>query len=176
MTQNMDVDILKEWAEKRLEWKILPVVAGPSHPPPLRMLLLGTVGTGKTEARLMLESCDSVLTMAFTRVAAANLGVGCKTIDSVFHTNRADAVEDLTGELLVIDEISTCGAATLEVVSRRMQQVARVFWRRKFGSEPFSGALARYSWATSFNSRRDQLAARAPRHGEPGAASSGRAG
>ena len=90
-----------------------------------------------------------MLTLAFTGVASANLGVGSKTIDSVFHTNRADAVEDLTGdsldnivselesvELLVIDEISTCGAAALEVVSRRMQQVARVLWRRKFGSAP----------------------------------------
>ena len=91
MTQNMVVDILKEWAEKRLEGEILPVVADPSHPPPLRMLLLGTVGTGKTytakagitEARLMLESRDSALTMSFTGVAAANLGVGAKTIDSV---------------------------------------------------------------------------------------------
>ena len=143
----MVVYIFEEWAEKRIEWKILPVVADPSHPPPLRMLLLGTAGTGKTytakagitEARLMLESCDSVLTMAFACVAAANWGVGCKTNNSGFHTNRADAMEDLTGELLVIDEISNCGAAALEEVSRRMQQVARVFWRRKFGSEPFRG-------------------------------------
>ena len=58
-------------------------------------------------------------------------------------------MEDLTGgaldnlvselesvELLVIDEMSTCGAAALEVVSRRMQQVARVLWRRKFRCEP----------------------------------------
>ena len=48
-------------------------------------------------------------------------------------------MEDLTGELLVIDDISNWGAAALEEVSRRMQQVARVFWRRKFGSEPFRG-------------------------------------
>ena len=39
-------------------------------------------------------------------------------------------------ELLVIDEISTCGAAALEVVSRRMQQVARVLWRRRFRYQP----------------------------------------
>ena len=67
----------------------------------------------------------------------------------MFRTNRADAVADLTGdaldnlvsdlesvELLVIDEISTCGAAPLEVVSRRMQQVARVLWRRRFRCPP----------------------------------------
>ena len=35
-----------------------------------------------------------------TGVAAANLGTNPKTIDSVFHTNRADAVEDLTGDAL----------------------------------------------------------------------------
>ena len=74
-TQHMVVDMLKEWAEKRLEWNSLPEGAGPCHPPPLRMLLLGTEGTGKTytanagitEARLMLESYDSVLTMALSR-------------------------------------------------------------------------------------------------------------
>ena len=93
--------------------------------------------------RLLLGSYDSVLTMAFTGVASANSGKGSKTIDSVFHTNRADAVDELTGdaldnlvndlesaELVAIDEISTCGAAALEVVSRRMQQVARVLWHR----------------------------------------------
>ena len=121
------------------------------------MLLLGRAGTGKThaakmgitEVRLLLESYDSVLTMAFTGVASANLGSGARTIESVFHTNRADAVEDLTGdaldtlvadlesvELLVIDEIFNSGAAALEVVSRRMQQVARVLWRRRFRCEP----------------------------------------
>ena len=98
--------------------------------------------------------------MAFSGVASANLGKGSRTIDSIFHTNRADAGEDLTGvdldnlveelqhvELIVIDEISTCGAASLEVVSRRMQQVARVVWRRKFNMEPPSrhGAVRR-SW------------------------------
>ena len=94
-------------------------------------------------------------------MAAANLGAGSKTIDSVFHTNRADAILDLAGEeldelvdelalvqLLVIDEMSTCGAMALGVISRRMQQVARVLWRRRFHCAPpadmgpFSVALA----------------------------------
>jgi hypothetical protein len=121
------------------------------------LLLLGTAGTGKTYSaktgitavRQILGSYDSVLTMAFTGVASANIGTGSRTIDSVFHTNRPDAGEDLIGsdldklveqlelvELLVIDEISTCGAASLEVVSRRMQQVARVLWRRRFHCPP----------------------------------------
>ena len=34
-------------------------------------------------------------------------------------------------ELLVVDKVSTWGAASLEIVSRRMQQVARVLWRRR---------------------------------------------
>ena len=89
--------------------------------------------------RIALGSYDSVLTMAFSGVAAANLGSGSRTIDSIFHTNQHGAGEDLTGadldnlvdelqhvQVLVIDEISTCGAASLEVINRRMQQVARV--------------------------------------------------
>ena len=52
-----------------------------------------------------------------------------------------DALDNLVGdlepvELLVIDEISTCGAAALEVVSRGMQQVARVLRRRRFRRPP----------------------------------------
>ena len=79
----------------------------------------------------------------------ANLGSGATTIDSIVHTNVVNAAEDLTGDrldeltdllqdvqLLVIDEVSTCGAAAFEIVSRRMQQVARVLWRRQFGTSP----------------------------------------
>ena len=99
--------------------------------------------------RLLLESYDSVLTMAFTGVGSAKRGIGPFTVHSVFHTNRADSVEDLiryeldnlvcelqSVELLVIGEVSTCGAAPLEVVSRRMQQVACVLWRRRFRCPP----------------------------------------
>ena len=70
--------------------------------------------------RRMFGTFDSVLTMVFSGVAAANLCEGAKTIDSVFHTNAADATKDLVGEsldklvaelrtvqLVVIDEIST---------------------------------------------------------------------
>ena len=100
----------------------------------------------------MLGSFDRVLTIAFSGVAAANLGTGSRTIDSVFHTNRTDSTRDLVGDdlgklvielecavLLVIDEVSTCGAGSLEVVSRRMQQVARVLWRRRFRAPPPDG-------------------------------------
>ena len=76
--------------------------------------------------------------MACSGVAAANLGDGAGTIDSIFHTNTADAREDLVGEsldrlveqlrhvhLLVIDEISTIGAAQFEIMSRRLEQVGK---------------------------------------------------
>ena len=33
-------------------------------------------------------------------------------------------------------EVSTCGAGAFELISRRMQQVARVLWRRQFGTAP----------------------------------------
>ena len=154
------VDVLVEWAQKRSRWKSHPAgrQALPAHlPPQLRLLVLGTAGTGKThsakiginEVRLTFGSYDSVLTLAFTGVASANLGSGSRTIDSVFHTNQSAAHDDLAGayldqfvnemesvELLVIDEVSTCGAASLEVINRRMQQVARVLWRNRFRSPP----------------------------------------
>ena len=161
-TQKLIVDVMAEWAQKRKEWTSTYIRPGsakrsPPLPPKLRLLLLGTAGTGKThtakvgitEVRIALGSYGSVLTMAFSGVASANLGTGSRTIDSIFHTNRADAGEDLTGvdldnlvdelqhvQFILIDEISTCGAASLEVVSRRMQQVARVLWRRNFKSAP----------------------------------------
>ena len=90
-----------------------------------------------------------MLTVAFSGVAAANLGGGSRTIDSVFHTNSNGAFEDAVGdqldqlveqlsdvELLLIDEISTVGAAQLETINRRLQQVARVVHRKRFGTEP----------------------------------------
>ena len=92
---------------------------------------------------------DSVLTLAFSGVAAANLGGGAQTIDSVFHTNADHAIEDLVGdqldwlvarlrrvELLLVDEISTVGAAQLEIINRRLRQVSRVVHREQFGTEP----------------------------------------
>ena len=55
---------------------------------------------------MVLGDFDSVLALAFSGVAAANLGTASKTIDSVFHTNRADSARDLVGyalEKLVIE-------------------------------------------------------------------------
>ena len=109
-TQRLVVEVIAEWAEQRAEWKKarLPKesrpsstrgpssasqavgVAGQALPPRLQVLLLGTAGTGKThtakigitEVRLLLGSYESVLTMAFSGVASANLGTGSRTIDS----------------------------------------------------------------------------------------------
>ena len=39
-------------------------------------------------------------------------------------------------ELLLIDEISTVGAAQLEIINRRLQQVSRVVHREQFGTDP----------------------------------------
>ena len=38
-------------------------------------------------------------------------------------------------ELLVIDEISTVGAFAFEVINRRLEQVAKVLWRERCGSQ-----------------------------------------
>ena len=161
-TQKLIVDVMAEWAQKRKEWTSAYSAPAsgrrsPPLPPKLQLLLLGTAGTGKThtakigitEVRIALGSYDSVLTVAFSGVAAASLGSGSRTIDSIFRTNREDAGQDLVGvdldrlveelkhvQLIVIDEISTCGAAALQVISRRMQQVAISTWRHKFKCEP----------------------------------------
>ena len=39
-------------------------------------------------------------------------------------------------ELLLVDEISTCGAVALEIVSRRLHQDVRLLWRKHFNTEP----------------------------------------
>ena len=39
-------------------------------------------------------------------------------------------------DLLVIDEISTVGAAQFENVNRRLEQVGKVLWRKRFGPHP----------------------------------------
>ena len=101
------------------------------------------------QVRRLFGRYRSVLTLAFSAVAAANLGGGAQTIDSIFHTNSQDALEDLIGdrldrlvaelrrvELVLIDEISTVGAAQLEIINRRLQQVSRVVHREQFGMEP----------------------------------------
>ncbi len=150
-------DVVAEWAPKRLEWRQRKRSESLTAPPRLQLLLLGTAGAGKThtakvsirKVRRMLGRFDSVLALAFSGVAAANLGGGARIIDSIFHTNVDEAQQDLVGEqldrlveelrhveLLLIDEISMVGAAQLEIVNRRLQQVARVLHRERFGTEP----------------------------------------
>ena len=130
-------------------------------------MLLGTAGAGKTHtaklaiarARRTCGSFHSVLTLAFSGVAAANLGDGTRTVDSVLHTNTDSAAEDLLGEnldklverlrhvqLLVIDEVSTLGAAPFEVISRRMEQVGKVLWRERHGVSGFAKAPPEDLW------------------------------
>ena len=87
--------------------------------------------------------------MAFSGVAAANIGDGARTLGSVFHTNTDIAAEDLSGaalgklkemlcnvQLLVIDEVSTLGAAPFEIVCRRLEQVGKVLWRERHRRPP----------------------------------------
>ena len=159
-TQKLLYDHVTSWARAKKEWlhncRInLDEVENP--PVPCQVLLLGTAGTGKThvaklaiqESRRIFGSFSSVLTVAHSGVAAANLGGGARTIDSIFHTNKESAAEDAIGEqldelvaqlgdveLLVIDEISTVGAAQLGIMDRRLRQVARVLYRRRFNSDP----------------------------------------
>ena len=113
------------------------------------MLLLGTAGTGKTHtakaavmgARRVLGTFDAVKMVAHTGVAAANLGGGATTIDSLFQIQDAsdlgsEALDRLVEvlrctELLVIDEISMVGAGQFEMISRRLEQVAKALWQEE---------------------------------------------
>ena len=153
-TQRLAYETMADWAQRRYEWERAPdSVSAPG----LEFLLLGTAGTGKThtakagitKVRHVFQDFNAVLTVAFSGVAAANLGSGSRTIDSVFHTNTEDAAKDLVGDaldhlvnalrsvrLVLIDEISTVGAAQFAIVARRLQQVGRVLWRERFRRDP----------------------------------------
>ena len=153
-TQHMAYQIISDWAQRRFQWEALPdSVSSPS----LEFLLLGTAGTGKTHTakaaitntRLLFQNFRAVLTMAFSGVAASNLGSGSCTIDSIFHTNAAEASQDLVGEsldrlvnalrpvrLIVIDEISTVGASQFAIIAKRLSQAARVLYRERFQQHP----------------------------------------
>ena len=153
-TQHEAYKIVTDWAERRFRWEAAPdSVSAPS----LEFLLLGTAGTGKTHTakaaitnmRLLFQNFRAVLTMAFSGVAAANLGSGSCTLDSVFHTNAAEASQELVGDsldrlvdtlrpvrLIVIDEISTVGAGQFAIIAKRLRQAARVFYRERFNTAP----------------------------------------
>ena len=156
-TQRVVYEVVSSWAQDQRAWRGRSRHDVSTEPPGLRLLLLGTAGTGKTHTakvairhvRRLFGRYRSVLTLAFSGVAAANLGGGAQTIDSIFHTNSQDALEDLIGdrldrlvaelrrvELVLIDEISTVGAAQFEIINRRLQQVSRVVHREQFGMEP----------------------------------------
>ena len=175
-TQLLAYSLVAEWSEERRLWLERQSLTAP---PELRMVLLGTAGTGKThtaklaiaKARRTFGSFHSVLTVAFSGVAAANVGDGARTVDSVFHTNTDNSHEDLTGEaldkavemlrhvqLLVIDEVSTVGAAQFEILCRRIEQVGKVLWRERHGCSPPNslggwGGPESYSLAISRSSR-----------------------
>jgi hypothetical protein len=83
--------------------------------------------------------------VAHTGVAAANMGGGAATINSVFKFASNNMEEDLDGDrlnelveslsktrLIIIDEISTVGSAQLEMISRRLEQVAKSIHQRSF--------------------------------------------
>ena len=110
--------------------------------------MLGTAGTSKTHtaeatiatAKEILGRHSSIASVAHTGVAAANLGGGASTIDSLFKLGGKNE-EDLDGEaldalvktfehveFLLIDEISTVGGAQFEMISRRLEQVGKMLW------------------------------------------------
>jgi hypothetical protein len=152
-TQSLLVDAVRSWARG-----VVAAIDGVTpEVKPLRIVMLGTAGTGKTltlrcacdEARLLFGNYDSVLKMAHTGVAAANMGGGAATIDSACKLAGDDFCKDLDGErlqtlveafrhvkLVVIDEISTMSAVQFEMVHRRLEQVAKSLYRDRTSMEP----------------------------------------
>ena len=77
----------------------------------------------------------------------AHTGVaGAKNIDSVFKLTGEDSRKDLVGpklsefveslkhaRILVIDDISTVSGVQFEMVSRRLEQAAKVLYRQRYG-------------------------------------------
>jgi hypothetical protein len=135
-TQRLVYDVVHEWAQREQRT--------PGTHPPLRLVVLGTAGTGKTfttkcavaAARLAFGDFDAVAMVAHTGVAAANMGSGATTIDRLFNLGGDKSEEDLSDQaldslveslknvkLLVIDEVSTVGAAQFEMIHRRLEQV-----------------------------------------------------
>ena len=112
----------------------------------LRVVFLGTAGTGKSDTikSIMrtvekLFGAGSVLRCAHTGVAASNMGVGAETISSLFKlgskaesTRAIDELVKSLGQvrLVIVDEISMVGAQQFYAMSERLETVARVLWRR----------------------------------------------
>ena len=131
-TQYQAYTFVTQWAQARKRWSQSLTA---SSPPRLRLLLLGTAGTGKThtaktfigKARQTFGSFRSVLTLAFSGVAAANLGEGASTIDSIFHTNAADASTDLRGDRLdaLVNRLRGVQMALMEVSIGKVERCRR---------------------------------------------------
>ena len=134
-TQKRCYSIVTSWAQRR--------IANRSCAETLLFMTLGTAGTGKSHVikgaamrcRLLFRSFKSVRTMAPTGVAAANLGDGSCTIDSVFRTQSEEDLQDQALDcfceeldelqLLIIDEISMLGSAALYIIHRRLLQLVK---------------------------------------------------
>ena len=128
--------------DRVIEWALMvrDSQSGGPVPLPLRMVLLGTAGTGKTQVlrrivratREIFASDDSVIVSAHTGVAASNVGCGARTLASLFKTMGDSDHKPADGEtlralqrqfarcvLLITDEISMVGAQRFAAVSIR---------------------------------------------------------
>ena len=148
-TQKLVYSYLSSWAERRQRWLVDRDGSGSAsgYPgPELRLLLLGAAGTGKTYTA---KVCMRNVRQVFDSYGSVLSACGSRTIDSIFHTNEDGGCEDFVGDkldalvaelrhvqLLLVDEISTVGAAQFELMNRRLQQVARVLFRERTGQAP----------------------------------------
>ena len=77
----------------------------------------------------------SVLQCAHTGVAAFNMGPGAETINLVFRFGSLVTDELVTAlqdvQLLILDEISMVGSEQFAKISLRLEDIARIRWRRR---------------------------------------------
>ena len=126
--------------------------AGPTvghvTPAPLRLVVLDTAGTGKSDTlRATVASVETlwgagnIVRCVHTGVAAFNAGAGAETINSVFMLNQEPRGEDL-GRFGGAAHRSAFahyrrgvhgGSKQFRAVSQRLEAVARTFWRKLRG-------------------------------------------
>ena len=124
-------------------WPSSPPAWAVVQAPVLQAMLLGTAGTGKTTTlKAVLQALEGmnfggVMKVAYTGVAASNVGVGARTLSDLLRLARVNPTsqqliplqgdelvelnDDLQGlQLLVIDEISMVSRTMLAMIDQRL--------------------------------------------------------
>ena len=162
-TQRAFADMALRWQERVQAARVLKDPE--RYPEPhFRAILLGTAGTGKTTTlKAMLSELSrrggpewKYCVGAYTGVAAANVGLGARTLHDLFKLSRVNEasgelmpldeedMKEMAGEmkgmeLLVIDEMSMVSRVVLAQVHARLREWRQHEGKEDLASEPFGG-------------------------------------